>query len=358
VILHPIVYTAMLPIFYSTATAANLARLAIFFTLTFLPAVRSIPNRPRQSSEPVSLVYQFPAGTFIENVAVRPNDNILAIANTSPLLYEIDPDAGPGVTVAYDFSVAGNALQSIVELYEDIFYIQVVSCSILKNVTCSEGSGRIWGIDFNHQPPKAHQVAQIPEAKFLNGVAVLNQDKGLIIFSDNTAGQFWTLNVYTAAYNLSIPDPLMNGNGSRGINGVRVRNTDIWFVNSDTGTLQRLPVDTSNGVATGSVVTVAMGLKPDDFELERRPHPKRAYVTNGIIAELVEVDLTNGNITRVFTGGPSFSGLTSARWGRAEGYGKGRGRGDFLYVSTDGGLQQYFDGNVTNGGGVIRVDLR
>lgn len=337
----------------------TISQLVAVASLAFscLPHVRSHTIAPRQEHNPVSLVYQFPPGNWVENVAVRPNGKILAIITTTPLLYEIDPQPEPVVTVVYNFSVAGNALQSIIEFDDDVFYIHVLTCTILLNSSCLEGnSSSVWGIDLNHKTPRVREVTKVPEGKLLNGVDVLNKEKGLIIFSDSTLGGFWTVNVNTGAYDLTIPDPAMSGNGSRGINGVQVRSGELWYVNSGTGIFKHLPVDLDTGEATGEAVIVTTGLKPDDLEVDLDPCPKSAYITNGIINEVVEVDLSSGSITRVFTSPEiqAFSGLTSARWGKAGGH----GRPDFLYVSSNGGMQQYREGNVTNGGGVMRVDVR
>jgi hypothetical protein len=335
---------------------SQLISLVTLLACLLLSTVRSHAIAPRQASEPVTLVHQFPAGTWVENVGVRSNGKILAITITSPLLYQLDPEPSSDVTVAYNFSAGGNALQSITELYDDVFYVHVQSCTILKNLSCTPGSSSVWGIDLYQQPPKAREVAKFPTAKLLNGAAALNREKGLIVLSDSILGGIWTLNVHTGAHSLTIRDPTMSGNGSVGINGVRVRPGELWFDNSVKGTLNRIPIDLNTGEATGEAVTVATGLNPDDFELDLIPRPRKAYVANAVSNELAEVDVIDGT-TSVLAGGPpgiAFSGPTSARWGKTA---RDRRRGS-LYVSTIGGLQQYLEGNVTIGGAVSRVDLR
>ena len=335
---------------------SQLLRQIILFAFLFFSNVQSNTITSRKTSEPVTLVHQFPAGTWVENIGVRPGGKTLAITTTSPILYQLDPKPNSDVTVLYDFSTAGSALQSITELYDDIFYVHVQSCTILKNLSCTPGSSSMWGIDLNKQPPKAHQVAKLPTAKLLNGAAALNREKGLIVLADSILGGVWTLNVHTGAHSLTTQDPTMSGNGSVGINGIRVRPGELWFDNSAKGTLNRIPIDPNTGEATGEAVTVATGLTPDDFELDLIPCPRKAYVANGASNEVVEVDVIDGAIS-VLTGGPHdivFSGQTSVRWGNTA---RDTWRGS-LYISTIGGLQQYLEGNVTIGGAVSRVDLR
>jgi hypothetical protein len=299
------------------------------------------------------LVRQYPPLTWIENLAVRANGNILAVSNTSPILREFDPDTN-NILFVHDFSACGNALQGITKVISDVFAVDVLTCDIVGTQTCTPGSGSVWRVDFRNckslnDLPEVTKVAVLPGAGLLNGMATLQPREGIILMADSLFGSIWRANIWTgeAGFLFGTQEMTATSEISSGVNGIRVAKDHLYFTNSARGTLYKIPIDPRTGMHTGDASTIASGLiGPDDFELD--PQKGVAYVCDGVGKQLLEVCLQTGAIQLLL----DLPGPTSARWGKSRSHGASR-----LFVSTSGGLQQYLDHNVTIGGAVYEVTI-
>jgi hypothetical protein len=142
-----------------------------------------------------------------------------------------------------------------------------------------------------------------------------------------------------------------------GINGVRIRENDLYFTNTAKGLFAKVPIDSSTGEATGPVKVLAKTgiLGPltgiDDFALGRIGD--EAYIVNFVQNKLLKVD-RSGRVETL--AGTIFSqkipGPCSAQFGRTE---KDEG---ILYVTTSGNALLPLPGARLGGGGqVLAVKL-
>lgn len=316
---------------------------------------------------PVTTIYQFPPGTWVENLAVRRNGLLLVVANTSPLLYQLDPQSSteePPV-VLYDFSAAGNGIQSITEVSEDVFAVEVATCN-LTALSCTRGSFSVWEANLQQGGyggsggggVRVRKVSDFPESGGLNGMATLKRDDAgsTILIADSVLGAIWRLDMRTGENSVVIRDESLAGVFDTipiGVNGLQIRGNRLWFTNTGKGTLNVMPIDPVTGEKRGEARVVAAGLLPDDFELREEIE---AFVCNATNDQLLVV----GPLTGRGAAAPKvkvaaeLAGPTSVR--------RGRSRVDqarrSLYVSTIGGFAQWVAGNVTVGGTVSRVDLK
>lgn len=321
-------------------------------------------GRDVNQTHPVTTVYQFPPGIWVENLAVRRNGLILAVSVTSPLLYQLDPDSSPSAerpTVLYDFSAGGTGIQGIVEVRNDIFAVQVTTCNITA-LTCTRGSHNVWEVDLHGYDRrgggdvKVRKVADFPSSLQLNGMATLNSDPSgsQVLIADSLLGAVWRLNMRTGENSVAIRDESMVGTATDpvGVNGLQIRADRLWFTNSGKGTLNAVAIDPVTGEKRGDVKVVTVGLTPDDFELgEERDE---AFVANGPSDQLLAVGPLRGGAATTLKVIAELAGPTSVRWGRSR-IDKARRS---LYASTSGGLAQWIAGNVTVGGSVSRIDLK
>ncbi|KAK3063889.1 hypothetical protein LTS18_011955 [Coniosporium uncinatum] len=327
-------------------------RVIVCFFLVTTSVSQAIPPR---------LVHQYQPVTWVENLAVRPNGNLLPITTTSPLLNQLDPSNGQ-LQLVHDFSAVGNAIQGITALCPDVFVVNALTCNITA-LTCTRGSVSSWLADFRspnkgnkgrkcyktHGPSSpcvdVKQIAAFPDAGFLNGIAAL--DSNTVLMADSLLGGIWRLDVDSGARTLLFTDPAMapTATVSTGINGIRIRPSILYFTNSALGTFNSIPIDPQSGNKTGPAIVIATGFAgPDDFEVDLGCGA--AYLANGALNQLLRVSIANGTSSVI----ADVPGPTSARWARS--WGK-----EQLYVSTIGGLLQYVTGNVTVGGAVYGFEL-
>lgn len=311
--------------------------------------------------DPTRLVYQFPKGTWVENLFVRPSGSLLLTLITTPDLYLIDPLASdPNPQLVHRFS-SSLWLTGITETNPDTYYL-IGANATYANLSPTPGSNRIYRVHFPpdepSSPPDISVAAVVPDAVFLNGLITLNPTT--LLASDSTLGVVWAIDVTTGASRIVLRDPLMAPAPAipkLGINGIRLfqRTRTLYFANSAQALLGRVRIH-ANGTAAGPVVKVASapnGTFFDDFALDQ--HHRRggddAFLTTQSGDSIAEVSLRNGS-TRIVAGARGSTEIaepTSAQFGRTP------ADRDVLYVTTAGGLAAPLAGGVVVGGQVVAV---
>jgi hypothetical protein len=302
-------------------------------------ALLTLPLLPLAAT--VSTVYQFPPGTWVENIAVRSNGNLLVVLFNRPEVHEINTFATPPTAqLVADFDEF-SGIQGIAEVLEgsDEFAVLPRKGSQYSSWTVnlsSEGKGA-----------KTERMANIQGVGMLNGLTRLSSQ--ILLASDTSRGQITLLDVRAGTSTVAVEDQTMMGIPfvGAGINGIRVMNNHAYWTNSYKGTLNRVPVHPIQGTKTGPVQTIASGLKIlDDLAVHENG---TAYVMQYLDGSIVRVD-PDGSKEVVATG---LNYPTSAQFGRTE-----RDR-NVLYVSSGGnplaqipGVMGWFDG-----GSVYAVDL-
>ena len=298
-----------------------------------------------QKSLPVHVIHEFPVGTSLENLAVRQNGKVLATVISHPELYQLDPiHGGPPELVSNNFGpVLG--LLGIVETWPDIFYVVAANFSAVA-LAAAPGSNSVWKVDLTSSriPAPTTKIADVPDGGALNGMALLNEDKGHILIADLTVGVVWRLNVLNGEVLRIIEVPAMLPPPPPalkfGVNGIKVRDGALYFTNSGFGALYRLPIH-ADGTAAGNVSAVASGIDiVDDFQFNDEGD---AFVTQNSSSELVEV--THEGMKRLLVDNTTLTlpNPTAAQFGRTS-----ADRGS-LYISEDG--------NSTRGGRLSKVDI-
>ena len=83
----------------------------------------SLPRTSEQEQHrPLHLIHQFPAGTWIENLAIRSNGEILATDDTHPRIYQVDLTRTHEAVVVHEFTGTPSIL-GIVESSPDVFHV-------------------------------------------------------------------------------------------------------------------------------------------------------------------------------------------------------------------------------------------
>ena len=310
-----------------------------------------------QTTFPITKIYQFEPGDWVESLAFRPNGQLLVNLLSSPDVYQIDTGSGSmtHVTSIPEFS----GLYGLTEAAPDQFYI-AGGRFILSNSTHYHGSYSVWHLDmttFDTESATTSKVAEFPLAG-LNGLTTLDADRGLILVADTDGGYVYTLNVYTGTSSITVDDAVLKTPPTAtiklNVNGINVRHGDLYFTNTAAGTFGRVPID-SEGVQTGPGVVLARtpeGNGGDDWTFDDEGN---AYVADDPY-NWVNLIRKGSIVTEIIAGGPNSTailGPTAAKFGPSA---LDRSR-QSLYVSTSGGIGQYQTGKFTVGGGIYRIDM-
>lgn len=311
---------------------------------------------------PNRIVHQFPLPTWLENLAVRPNGQILVTVTTAAQVYLVDPSkpASAAPVLIHDFAPK-SAVIGITEVRPDIFYVAVGKVDIFT-FTNYPGTYSIWEINMSGNTPAIRKVTDVPEANFLNGLTTLSIKDNTILAADCVLGLIWKINVTTGKYEKVIDNPSMKLPPppalSLGVNGIKIHDGKLYFTNTGAGTLNRIPINLSTGKATGSAENLYKGIFPDDIAIDEAGNVWIARNGENILSVWISdtrklVDVL-GKKTELTVAGATACAFGQSGWG---GGGDGDGGGKVLYVSTSGALAGPVNGTIVEGGKVVAVDL-
>jgi hypothetical protein len=278
-------------------------------------------------------IYQFPNETWLENLAIRQNGHILVTVLTAPEVWQVDPfHTDSPATLIYRFpEVIG--LLSIVELQQDVFYTITGNFTVATTESTS-GSYSIWKIDMRSNGGLAivSKLVDMPEGVLLNGMAVLNEKKRLVVVGDAGAGVVFTLDVGTGRYSKTMGDPTMKPTSSFpiGINGIKIRGRYLYYATTAQELFSRILINSDDGTAAGPVECIAKNVFGDDFSLDELGN---AYVGENV--KDVVAKITPEGVVTVMAGSLNstlVSGATSTEFGRTY------VDRSVLYVTTSGGI--------------------
>jgi hypothetical protein len=307
----------------------------LLFSLSFMQTL-CLP----QSSN-VHEVYRFPNGTWLENIAVRPNGNLLVADMMTAGLWEIAPSkqsTPTSICLVHHFNKAED-VDGITEISPDTY--AVIS------------SNSVWKIDLNSHddPPKPVQIAKIP-AGFLNGMATLDEGRAVAI-SDSQLGLVWYLNIQTGNYTVLHRHETMDASSDLGlligVNGLKILHDYMYYSNSPKRIFCRVRIDTRTGRALGPYEIISHDTLADDFAVDSQGV--------GYLASL-----SDNEITRVFPNGSHevVAGSKDSRvlmTATSAAFGRTKSDRHVLYVTTGGETEHPVNDTASLGGKVMAVSI-
>lgn len=312
-------------------------------------ALATITPHKASSTAYVSTVYQFPEGAWVENLAVRPNGQLLVTRLDVPELYLVDP-IQRSATLVHSFADASGLL-GITEISRDVYAVGGGRV-FLGNATTVPGSFTVWKVDMRSRRVSVSKIAKVLESGLLNGMAFLDNGNHTLLVADSDKHVIWRVNMRTGAYSVALADETMLPAAGApipiGVNGVEVRGGFVYYTSSTKGLLCRVPVD-ATGSATGPFEILATWTFVDDFILDAGG---TAYITAIDTNEIVRArpdgttSVIAGGLNSTFVAGP-----TAVQFGRT------RKDLDTLYITTSGAQVFPVNGTFTEGGKVVALRL-
>jgi len=253
----------------------------MFFSIISLLAVVTISGAVSGSASagPIRKVYTFPDAPFIENIVVRSNGDLILTSLAHPRVYTLDPGVKaptPRLLTTIS-SPTVNITAGIAEYAPDRFAVigALFDLSIFGASNIS-----VWTIDARRSgiPPVVVKVFDIPEAGLANGLTTLPGVPGVVLLSDSRLGALWRVNLFTSKYELVVQDPLLAPSPTGlplGINGIRVLNGQLWFVNANKGFFGKAPISSDGRSVTLKNFTLLSTISDgqggyDDFAVDAK----------------------------------------------------------------------------------------
>lgn len=299
---------------------------------------------------PVTVLHDFGYPSWLENLAVRSNGEILTTRLDTPALYQVDHITGTPVLVAtWDGTTEHSGALGIAETTSDVFYVIVAAQFDQATFVKTGGVNSVYEVNMNTfaladdnatvaSNATVTLVTDIPGADFLNGMATLDDEH--IYVGDVYNGVVYLVDTTTGAYQIAVDDPLMkfeaDNTTNLGVNGLKVRGGYLYWTNTNRGFLARIAVG-ADGLPTGVGQVVAVNLpKPDDFVFATDGTAFLAQNQQDTLSVAWGVENSSGvPVTAVPIAGNNKStilaGVSSGKFGRTA------SDGNRLYLSTSGG---------------------
>lgn len=323
--------------------ASNLGPLVLLLISLFVTVASTF------TSLEVTALHTFPYPSWLENLAIRSNGQILTTRLDTPILYQVNRITGDPVEVAtWNASEYAGAL-GISEGANDVFYVVLAAFFDEGTFVKTSGVNSIFKVDMNpfalssdgsiRRNATVSHLTDIPSADFLNGMATLDEDH--IYVSDVYSGVIYLVDVCTGHYQVAVNDTLAKfsvnvevASTNLGSNGLKVRDGYLYWTNTARGFLARIPID-SSGLPTGNSTIVATNVpKADDFQFRDDGTVFVAQNQQDTLSWAGGVE-SGGVISATAIAGNNIStilaGVTSPKFGRT------KADSNRLYLSTSGG---------------------
>ncbi|MCJ1417486.1 hypothetical protein MMC32_003830 [Xylographa parallela] len=304
---------------------------------------------PFSNDSAAGVIWTFENGTWIENLAVRQNGEVLCTSLSKAALYLVNPFEHVA-SLVHQFEPT-EGLLGISEIENDVFVVASANVSLATS-EAYPGSAKMWKVDMAAwtlgEPDVVTLIANLTDVILPDGLATLDNEIGLVLLADAAKGIVWRVDTNTGDYSIAIQDKLFTTDNKLiplGVDGIHILDDQLYFTNFGNNAFGRVAIS-ANGSATGPIEIIANMTIPDDF----------AIADNGTAYLAGDNSLyryrQNGEVD-ILVGGPNslvLEGCTSAQLGRT------RMDKNVLYIGTNGGLLAPVDG-VIHGGQLVAVNV-
>lgn len=286
-----------------------------------------------QAAYTTQFIYQFPDYLqWIENMAVRPNGNVLITTFDHAHIYELDPGSGNPPRLVATLPDADASI-GIAEISPDVFAVETGYLN--RSDYHLEGTGRIDLLDFGctgqDGMPKIRTAAAYPQAELPNGMGALPAFPHILLSADSITGTIYRINTDTGSVDVALKDPKLAPMPNPdpflrllGVNGLKIHNEYLYVTSSSSQFLGRYKID-PHGTPIGSLEIIAeypSPRSPDDISIA-----KNGTVFGAIPITSVSTVTPDKEVTYIVDNDQDFQRTTAVILSRDE---------KTLYVSTGG----------------------
>lgn len=256
-------------------------------------------------------VAEFPANTFLENIAVDKKSNLFVTSLEDGKIYKITADGATN-----EFARIGGKIAGIVFDRKGDLLVTGWANGTTPSVFRVSAKGSV------------ETLAAIDGAMFLNGITHLQGDTFLI--ADSYKGAIWEFNAKTKAYSIWLEDTTLARSNSTNpfpaVNGLKRFGNLLYATNTEQQKLLRIPILAQGKAGTPQIVIEK--INGDDFALDASGN---LYVTTHVYNNVVRIT-PDGKITVIAESGEGVTGSTALAFGR------GKKDRQAVFVVTNGGM--------------------
>jgi DNA-binding beta-propeller fold protein YncE len=272
------------------------------------PIFEGTPREPKKAR----VVAEFPANTFLENIAVGGAGELFVTSLEEGAVYRIEPRTGVKTEFAkLNGKIAGIALDRNGGM-----------------LLTGWADGKTPSVFFVDRRGRLRATVAVEGAVFLNGITPLGGDKFLI--ADSYKGVIWAFDARSRRYEVWLADDaLARGDATNpfpGVNGLRIHGGAVYATNTERQKVFRIKL--LPGGKAGKPELFAERINGDDFAIDPAGN---LYVTTHVYNSVVRV-APDGTTAVVAELGEGAAGATALA------YGRGKGDRTDLYFVTNGGM--------------------
>ncbi|RSL99288.1 hypothetical protein CDV31_012246 [Fusarium ambrosium] len=321
-------------------------------------------------SLPSKTLAQLEVGTFLENIAVRSNGDLLVTKLwPSAAIYTIRSPwerrnkleeiiSIPSIQSIYGLAQVTPSRQGV----ETFVFVGGNSTTPGETVTGSFGA---WAIDFEspRNKVKVRKISDMsPRSKFLNGVTAIPGISDVVLVADSANGFVGRLELSTGTFDTSTfrfpleMDPMEGARLPIGVNGIQIRDEHLYWTNSFQACIYRIAITPTGFPARYSrpelIANLSQGVNfLDDFTFDLDGN---IYASTNLDNSVVYIDAQSKEWKTVVggIGEMTVAGSTSVAFGRGE---KNK---EVLYVSTSGAIATPVNGTEIEGAKVVAIDTK
>lgn len=312
---------------------------------------------------------QLSVGTWLENIAVRPNgDLLLTQMAPSAVVYTVRDPSGKKPVLEEIASIP--SIQSIYGIaqvpglkkdQETFVFVGGNSSAIGSPI---KGTFGAWKIKFTPECAGKVDLERISDmdknSAFLNGVAAIPGVSDAVLVADSANGFVGRLDITTGDFDTSsfvFPEMLpVEGAGLPvGVNGIKIHDGHLYFTNSYQVSIYRIAITPDGFLAKGAKPKLVVNLSDkasflDDFDIDAKGN---IFAASNFDNTVVYYD-AHSRKSKIIVGSPSdliVAGDTSVAFGR------GKHDKNYLYVATTGAISNPVNGTEVEGAGVVALKI-
>ncbi len=211
-----------------------------------------------QGQADIRVLAEYEPGTFLENLEVQPDGQLLVTNYFAKTIERIGADGG-----SHTFTSLSAHPASLLRVPSGF-------------VVAAHGSAFTSGPDFTRtqkillldEAGVETNAIELPAARFLNGMVKL--PTGAVLIADSIAGTIWHLDPEASRVTPWLADARLAQDPQAsafmpGANGLKIDGDRLLVSNSSRGTLSAIPLDSETGAAAGPPTVLAETGSIDDF---------------------------------------------------------------------------------------------
>ncbi|RSL62002.1 hypothetical protein CEP53_004897 [Fusarium sp. AF-6] len=263
---------------------------SILTSVSASPVTRNTSSQPR-----VRQLAEIP-GVFVENIAVRPNGNLILNTISQGQIYSLDPSQkNPEVHVVA--SIEGvNALTGITPVGKDVYAVAGSNLDLDK-AQFHNGSMKIALVNFENCGKSAGDAASVDviiegtDIGPVNGLTTLPRHQHIVLGADSTRGRIVRIDtikrtaedIFQDDLLAPVPDPSY----PLGVNGIKIFKNHLYFTNTAQRIFGRVKIDQFGNKAGNTEIIAQLpagsAAAPDDFVIDKHGNAYVAFWTNSLI---------------------------------------------------------------------------